>query len=141
MRNYEESVGMKAKIVSNPVDDYLNMPIERMRKLSQDECREIALCLSQYAVFIQRCYNEQMGIFNNAKNKLDRMIVGEMQQIKAVTTDERKIIAIKGNEAASKMDQIKNEAFFKANQISNLAVHVDKLAKRYEDLGWSRKAQ
>ena len=141
MHNYEISIGMKSKVISNPVDEYLNMPIEQMRKLSQDQCREIALCLSQYALFVQRCYNEQMGIHYNAKNKLDRMIVKEMQQVKAITTDERRILAIKGDEAACKMEQVKNEAWFKANQISNLSMQIDKIGKQFENLGWARKAQ
>lgn len=141
LRQYEESLGMKQKTISNPVDEYLNMPLEQMRKLSQQDCREIALCLSQYALFVQRCYNEQMNIHQNAKNKLDRMIVQEMQQIRAITTDERRILAIKGNEAAHKMDQIKNEAWFKANQIGNLSAQIDKIGKQFENLGWNRKAQ
>lgn len=141
IRIYEESLGMKSKAISNPVDDYLNMPLDKMKRLSQDECREIALVLSQYSIFIQRTYNEQMNIANTAKNHLNRMIVDDMQQVRAVTTDERRCLVIKNNEAARKTEQVMNEALFKANQINGIANLVLTVAKAYENLSFVRRVQ
>lgn len=139
MSQYEHKVGLKEKIVPNPIDSYLNMSREDMRKLSQAECREIALCLSQYSLFIQRCHNEKLNEANYAKNELDRTIVSEMQQVQAPTTEERRLLAIRNNELARRLESDKNRCFFEANQIFGLSNIIKDMAKAYEQLGWSRK--
>lgn len=139
MYQYEDKIGIKAKIVPNPIEEYLNMPREQMRRLTHPECREIALCLTQYALFIQRCYNEKMNEYNFVKTELDRTIVSDMQQYQAPTTDERRLLAIRNNEAARKLESQKNLYFYEANQIANLAGLIKEMAKAYDQLGWSKR--
>lgn len=139
MSEYEHKIGLKNKVVPNPIDSYLNMSREDMRKLSQQDCREIALCLYQYSVFIQRCYNEKINEGNFLKNELDRAIVSEMQQVQAPTTDERRLLAIRNNDVARRLESEKNKCYFEANQIFGLSNIIKETAKAFEQLGWSRK--
>jgi hypothetical protein len=138
---YEESKGLIKYKPHNEADRFINMKHSDMQKLTPDELGEAAILLAQFAYHIQRAFNEEVGRVNWAEDEVKRTIAGEVNQYQGSSYEERKLLAIKENEYARKLDYIRSYAKARADRLGYLSSRMEFLAKMFSDLRQTKKRE
>ena len=114
LEEYEKSLGIDLQFNSND-HGLLNLTIDRLKKMSPEQCGEIAFILSQKSLHLQHEINKQTQRVNWAKTNIDTMIAGVVDTYgtKYTPYENRKTLAIKDNEYTNKL----YEVIVKAQQI------------------------
>jgi len=126
---YEQSLGIKDIEVSPEFDKIMNLTTENIRKASGEDCGEYAYILKQVAFNIQRAQNVESCRIKWAKNKIDRLVVESMQQFSQYAKyDEKRLLAIKNNEYATKLYNIEVYASLRLERLQMMSRKIDDLA-------------
>lgn len=141
LAEYERSKGVPAITPHNEAEQYLNMPHTELRKMTPEQCGEAAVVLAQYGFHLQRAFNEEVARMNWAEDVAKRTIAGDVKQYQAPSFEERKMLAIRGNEYASKLDQIRSWAKARSERLSYLSSKVEFLARTMLELQQTRRRQ
>jgi hypothetical protein len=84
--------------------------------LDRDECARARFVLCQFSTSIQRAYNRQIARMNWAESNID--IIVDTSQYSGASYNERRIAAIKGNDVARKLYDLKMKAQAAADNLS-----------------------
>lgn len=141
LAQYEKSLGLPGNIPDIQAEKYLNMPVQDMAKMNAEQCGEAGIVLAQFGFFLQKSFNVEIRTVNWATSMLRRTIGGETKQFIAPSREEREIMAIKGNEAALKLEQIRCQAQARADSINYLSSKVDTLSQRFSELQCTKRKQ
>lgn len=122
---YESSIGMSPYIDDNmPSDElnqYLTMNRNAIEKLTPDDCGEIAYRLSQFSFHIQRTINREIARYNWSDEKIKEIIADDLNNYKGYGYVEKSLQAIKNNEKANSLNQIKRYAKQRIDRLSYIA--------------------
>lgn len=102
---------------------------EQVQKLTPEECWEDAVILQQFAFFLQKAANREQSRMNWAKESVDKAIGPHLAQQTAYMYEERRLCAIRNNDAAEKYEQIRVQAKVRLDRVAYLATRADALAR------------
>lgn len=137
--NYQNKKGIIPLKSKNEAEAYLNMQQEQMRSLQPDECYEAGIVLCQYATFLQEAYNREHSRANWAEAEIKRTVTKQMKQYNSPSAEERKYLAIMGDEYIAKLDKLRMWAQALADRLSFMANRVDATARAYLSLAQHRR--
>src|SRR6187402_2410589 len=105
---YERGCGLPKLGMHSEAEQYLNMNHDDINRLNAEQCGEAAIVLAQYGFHLQRCSNKEVARLSWATDAIKRAITDSMGNVIGASFEERKMKAVKQNEYANKLDQIKS---------------------------------
>lgn len=108
-------------------EEYLSYNLENFEKLNGDQCAEIASSLSLLSLSLQKEFNRQKAKVNWCKARINLHISGRLENYKAPfqNFEERKLLAINGDEYTKKLFQLQTSAESRMNELDGLSYKVD----------------
>lgn len=129
---YEASVGMGKYqgdiFPENEINLYFSMSRDHIEKLVPEDCLQIALRLSQFALHIQRTNNRELARYNWADETIKEVIADEINNYKGYGFVEKSLQAIKHNDRAESLNKIKKYAKQRSDRLSYLSGNIKNLA-------------
>lgn len=136
---YEAQIGLKMPANNNTVEEYLNLTEESLRRMNPEDCGVGAALMSQFAFHLQKAINKEIARVNWADGAIKRTIANEISQYVAPSAEERKNLAIRGNERAIKLERIRVNAQARVDRISYLSSKVESIAEKLNSLQQSKR--
>lgn len=109
------------------VEEYLQMSRDQVEGLDANSCAGIAYVLEQYALYVQRAQNREIARVNWARSYIKEVIANELNDYKAYGYEEKSVMAIKGNDFASKLDKIARYAQQRVDRLQFVAASIKNL--------------
>jgi hypothetical protein len=141
LQEYEQGCGVPKYAPRNEAERFINMKHDEIKKLLPDELGEGAVILGQFSYHLQQTYNEEIARVTWAEDEVKRTIAGYVNQYQGSSYEERKLLAIKESEYASKVDAIRGWAKARADRIGYLSSKVEFLARMFGELQQSKRRQ
>lgn len=129
---YENSVGMKLDFTQDDVNEnesLLAVSLSRAKNLTPRECGEYAVALQRYATYLQKLINKEQSRVTWAEESIKKIIAPRLQQQRGSSYEERKMSAIRENDAAQKLDRIRVNAQIRINRLGFLPTRIDAIAR------------
>jgi len=132
--DYENSVGISkysatpSSLPESELNEYLTMDRNVLEKFSPEDCAQISYRLGQYAFHIQRTLNREIARFNWAEENIKEVIADEINNYKGYGFLEKSIQAIKHNDKAESLNNIKKFAKQRSDRLSFLANSIKNLS-------------
>lgn len=141
IEQYITNKGILTLKIQNDVETYLNMSREEMHRLEASECSEAGIILMRYAGFLQECYNKELARLNFAEAEIRRAITPQLAQYNKAyqTYEERKSLAIAGDDYLSKLEELRMWAQAVADRLAFMSQRVDAIAKGYFNLQQTKR--
>jgi hypothetical protein len=129
---YENSIGLPAYsnngMSESELNDYLTMSRDMIEKLSPEDCAQIAYRLAQFSFYIQRTCNRETARHNWAEENIKDVIADEINQYKGYGYVEKSLQAIKHNDKANTLNNIRKYAKQRMDRLSYLATSLKNLS-------------
>lgn len=129
---YERSVGLPDALGFVEIEDearkYLTMTPSLLRKLTAQECGEGAYALLQFSWRLQQAINRENGRVRWARASVRKIIATKVRTMSGNSFEERKMLAVRSDDAASKLNDIKVKALLRVERISFLSNKASDLA-------------
>ena len=129
---YEQSLGFNKYqedcLASSELNSYLTMNRDALEKLSPEDCAQIAYRLAQFSFHIQRTANREIARYNWADETLKDLIADELNTYKGYGYIEKSTQAIKHNDKAQGLNNIKKYAKQRSDRLSYLANSIKNLS-------------
>jgi hypothetical protein len=129
---YEQSIGFNAykedALPSTELNEYLTMNRDMIEKLTPEDCAQIAYRLSQFSFHIQRTINREIARHNWTEETLKDLIADEINTYKGYGYIEKSTQAIKHNDKAQSLNNIKKYAKQRSDRLSYLANSLKNLS-------------
>jgi hypothetical protein len=104
INQYLEKVGLGAVTHNSSVPKYTELSQDELKRLSPNECTEIAYLLSREAFFIQKLINIHHARINTLHRKIDYLIAKKLGQYDPyMKYEQKKLCAIQDDDALQKM--------------------------------------
>jgi hypothetical protein len=136
---YEKSKGLPDVVPHGEAQQYLNINQAQLAKLTPEQCGEAAVMVAQFGFHLQKVYNREIGVINWCEDCIQRTITPELKQYNAPSADERKRLAIRGNEYASKLQRLKSIAQARVDRLSYLPAKVEWLSRTLLELQQTKR--
>ena len=129
---YQRSLGLVPSIHNADIGKYLNMSVEQIRKMSPEQCAEASFALAQQALYVQQEINKHNQRINWAKTNINVIVTGTIDQYggKFTPFESRKVLAIKDNDYASKLQEL----VVKAQQMVDTLAYIPAKIKFVADM-------
>lgn len=135
---YEKSLGLPKYIPNNLPEDelqnYISMQRNEIEKLTKDDCAEIMVRLVQFSFHIQRSLNREISRYNWADDYIKEVIADELNNYKGYGYNEKSIQAIKHNDKASSLNNIRRYAKQRVDRLSYLANCIKNLSEAIQNV-------
>lgn len=129
---YEHSVGLPVykndALSENELNEYLTMNRDSLEKLSPEDCAQISYRLGQFSFHIQRTVNREIARYNWADELIKETIADEINNYKGYGYLEKSGQAIKHNDRAQALNNIKKFAKQRSDRLSYLANGIKNLS-------------
>lgn len=129
---YETSIGFteySQNIISaQEINNYTSMNRDEIEKLTPEDCAQISYRLSQFAFYLQRTLNRELARYNWAEESIKEVIADEINNYKGYGYIEKSLQAIKHNEKASGLNNIKKYAKQRSDRLQYLANNIKNLS-------------
>lgn len=129
---YESSVGLpkysRDALPEQELNTYLTMNRDDLEKLTPPDCGQIAYRLSQFVFHLQRTINREIARYNWAEEEIKITIADEINNYKGYGYVEKSLQAIKHNEKAYALNQIKKYAKQRNDRLSYMANSLKNLS-------------
>lgn len=129
---YETSVGLPGynatDLSQSELNSYLTMNRNDLEKLGPEDCAQISYRLAQYAFFVQRTINREIARYNWAEESIKEIIADEINNYKGYGYVEKSLQAIKHNEKAHSLNNIKKYAKQRSDRLSYIANNLKNLS-------------
>lgn len=130
---YEQNIGFpKYKADGLPEDElqgYISMDRAAIEKLTAADCSEISLRLTQFAFHVQRTINRETARYNWADDLIKDVIADEINTYKGYGYVEKSCQAIKHNDKAAALNNIRRYAKQRMDRLSYLANCIKNLSE------------
>lgn len=131
---YEKS--FKINFVQNDeVEEYLQMNKAQLESLTPVQCHEIAACLSNYLMYLQKELNRQTAIFNWANSNLNTIIGRHLQEYDDFKYEAKVLQIINEYDSAKKLDDLKQAVQLRMDTLSYLPQRIEFFIKTLNNLG------
>lgn len=122
---YEQSIGCPAyrddSLSADELNGYLSMNRDTIEKLGPEDCAQIAYRLGQFSFHIQRTVNREIARYNWSDETIKDLIADEINNYKGYGYIEKATQAIKHNDKAQSLNNIKKYAKQRSDRLSYLA--------------------
>jgi hypothetical protein len=130
---YEQSIGLGKYndiqiFTDEELNSYFTMSRDSIEKLTPEDCAQISLRLSQYALFLQRTLNREIARHNWADETIKETIADDINNYKGYGYVEKAGQAIKHNEKANALNRIKKYAKQRMDRLGYLANSIKNLS-------------
>jgi hypothetical protein len=129
---YEKSIGLPSykddNMPSDELNEYLSMNRDILEKLTPEDCAQISYRLAQYSFHIQRTLNRELARYNWAEEVIKETIADELNNYKGYGYIEKAAQAIKHNDKAQSLYNIKKYAKQRSDRLSYLANNIKNLS-------------
>lgn len=129
---YEKSIGIPSyspsSLPEEELNKYVTMSRDELEKLTPEDCAQIAYRLAQFAFHIQRTLNRETARYNWSDESTKETIASELNNYKGYGFVEKSLQAIKNNDRASGLNNIKKYAKQRMDRLSYLANSVKNLS-------------
>lgn len=129
---YEQSLGLSqysASIMpSDEINQYTTMNRDQIEKLSPEDCAQISYRLGQFSFYLQRSINREIARYNWAEENIKEVIADEINNYKGYGYIEKSLQAIKHNDKATALNNIKKYAKQRTDRLSYLANSIKNLS-------------
>ena len=129
---YENSVGLSEysqNVINNEeINKYTTMTRDEIEKLNPEDCAQISYRLSQFSFYLQRSINREIARYNWAEESIKDVIADEINNYKGYGYIEKSLQAIKHNEKASGLNNIKKYAKQRSDRLQYLANNIKNLS-------------
>lgn len=132
LEDYETQLGLPKMgpfTNENEVTKLFGMTTEDIRAMSRDEQAEAVVLLEDYQIYLQRVMNREQARIDWCNNFIDRVIAKRIMTYKGYSVDERRMQAIRDNDAATKAHEHLTNFRARLTRISFLPNRVDALAR------------
>jgi hypothetical protein len=113
---------------SEELNTYLTMNRNDLEKLAPEDCAQISYRLGQYSFHIQRTINRELARYNWAEETIKETIADEINNYKGYGYVEKYYQAVKHNDKASTLSNIKKYAKQRSDRLSYLANNIKNLS-------------
>jgi len=142
---YEDEVGLKQWNHNPVVNEAMSFDGEQLKKMTAEECAEIAYQLMQYAAFLQRRINFEDSVVNWSNSKIELIVADKLAQYvppgkSFMTYDEKKMLAIKGDDAARRLYVIKVSAENRLKRLIFLPKRIEAMANMLIELQYAKRS-
>ena len=110
------------------MNSYLNMTRDEIEKLGPEDCAQISYRLSQFGFYLQRSLNREIARHNWSEESIKEAIADEINNYKGYGYIEKSLQAIKHNDKASALNNIKKYAKQRMDRLSYLANSIKNLS-------------
>ena len=110
------------------INQYLTMSRDEIEKISPEDCAQISFRLAQFAFHIQRTINREIARHNWSEETIKETIADEINNYKGYGFIEKSLQAIKHNEKANSLNQIRKYAKQRIDRLSYLANSIKNLS-------------
>lgn len=129
---YEKSISLPA-YASNAMQEeelnlYLTMNRDYLEKLGPEDCAQISYRLGQFSFHIQRTINREIARLNWAEDTIKDVIANEINNYKGYGYIEKSLQAIKNNDKAQSLNNIKKYAKQRIDRLSYIANSINNLS-------------
>ena len=129
---YENSIGLPVykndALSENELNEYLTMNRDSLEKLSPEDCAQISYRLGQFSFYLQRSINREIARYNWAEENIKEVIADEINNYKGYGYIEKSLQAIKHNDKATALNNIKKYAKQRTDRLSYLANSIKNLS-------------
>lgn len=129
---YEQSIGMPVYkndvLPESELNEYLTMNRDILEKLGPEDCAQISYRLGQFSFHIQRTINREIARYNWAEELIKETIADELNNYKGYGYAEKAGQAIKHNDRALSLNNIKKFAKQRSDRLSYLANGIKNLS-------------
>lgn len=129
---YEQSIGLPQykndNLPEGELNQYLTMNRDSLEKLSPEDCAQISYRLAQFSFHIQRSINREIARYNWAEESVKETIADEINNYKGYGYLEKSGQAIKHNDRAQSLQNIKKFAKQRSDRLSYLANGIKNLS-------------
>lgn len=129
---YENGIGLPIynaeALPSSELNQYLTMSRDELEKLNPEDCAQISYRLGQFSFHIQRSINREIARHNWAEETIKEVIADDINNYKGYGYVEKSYQAIKHNEKASSLNNIKKYAKQRSDRLSYLANNIKNLS-------------
>ena len=116
--------------INNEVNKYLNLDADSMKIMTAEDLSIAAACISRHSLFIQQETNKHIRIINWIDANLKIITSGQTEQYdKYLPFEEKRLLAIKGNDLTSKMLSSKVEHQMHADHLNSLSYRIEFYSK------------
>jgi len=130
--SYEQGLGLpdysNTMFGTEEVNQYLSMNRDQIEKLTPEDCAQIAYRLAQYSFHIQRTINREIARYNWSDEKIKEVICDEINNYKGYGYIEKSSQAIKHNDKANTLNNIKKYAKQRMDRLSYIANNLKNLS-------------
>ena len=129
---YEHGLGLSAYVSQalpeSELNEYLSMNRQSIEKLSPEDCAQISYRLGQFSFHLQRTLNREIARYNWAEESIKETIADEINNYKGYGYIEKSIQAIKHNDKAFALNNIRKYAKQRMDRLSYLANNTKNLS-------------
>jgi hypothetical protein len=129
---YENSIGLSeysSGVISNDeINKYTSMNRDEIERLTPEDCAQISYRLSQFAFYLQRTINREIARYNWSEESIKEVIADEINNYKGYGYIEKSLQAIKHNEKATGLNNIKKYAKQRSDRLQYLANNIKNLS-------------
>lgn len=131
-------VGNKAYglLLTNESEPLLKLSRDDIRHMSPQECNEAAYVLGRLSLSITTENNKQKARMEWCKSQIDKTIATQINDYKDYSYEAKKNQAIKANDYARKLNDIRIQAEARYNSLAYVAKEVQFLANLLKDQRW-----
>jgi len=115
-------------VTENEINGYLSMSRDEIEKLNPEDCAQIAYRLSQFAFHVQRSINREIARYNWSDETIKETIADEINNYKGYGYIEKSLQAIKHNDKATSLNNIKKYAKQRMDRLSYIANNIKNLS-------------
>lgn len=120
--------GSGCSVTELEVNNYLSMNRDEIEKLAPEDCAQISYRLSQFSFYVQRSLNREIARHNWAEETIKETIADEINNYKGYGYIEKSLQAIKHNDKASSLNNIKKYAKQRIDRLSYIANSIKNLS-------------
>ena len=143
LKNYPSKIGLGVLQPINDTERYLTMSEQERRRMTAEECGNAAITLNQAATYIQLETNKMQAEIRWCDRYIDWLIASKITEAGSKYTpfEYRRILAIRNNDVATKLQQIMANIQLRIDSLSYIPTQLRATAASYSDLQQTKRSQ
>lgn len=141
IEEYTKGLGLPTQTTTtlSEVESILNKNRDDIRKMLKEDCSTAAIFLLNFNFYLQRAINKELRIIEYCKECINKIIVKRVSQQRAASYEERRQLAIREDEAATKYDNLRAMAAVRVSETQFMVNRVQAIAEAYRDASKVRR--
>ena len=137
----QQRVGLPSLEINNEVHKYLKMSYEDLQRLTPEDCGCASYLLRKFSLSLQRSYGRESARVKFLDRQLRQVIANEVSQYRAGSAEERRELAIKGSDSASKLAKQRDFHEARMERLAFLSNSVNAMAASLDELQRTKRNQ